>query len=206
MNAAPKLKTHLPKPSQKPNLGRWFSILLFVGAGLFLVLSMLAPAHRDSKSTKAQKSTDYNNKVNEHLKMTAQKIQLQQEENRLETLKLGSRSLVGIPEQGTIEYDATNSDSVDHQWDELSSRIQSGNATLDDSLTQSLQNEIFQQQKQNELNEANKEEYARQFVENARRGGYAIELTPAPDYKIKSVKKIIPRNEPSLFGGSIDSR
>lgn len=51
--------------------------------------------------------------------------------------------------------------------------------------------EMYQQQIAEQQDEVYKAEYARQFVENARRGGYQVVLTP--DYKVISVTPIKPR-------------
>lgn len=53
---------------------------------------------------------------------------------------------------------------------------------------QQLQDKISIQEQNKEYNEAYQKEYARQFVENAEKGGYAVKLSD--DYKVIGVKKI----------------
>ena len=206
MGAAPKFKTQYQVPSDKPSFGRWIGIGLVVGGLLFLVLSISSPQknHKESSPEKILKSAEYNKRVNEHLKMTAQEISQREQASRLESAKsdpddfrkLGTTALPGRE---------TDQDEIgaDKKWDELAQRLNPDHGIDENSITQQLQSELLEKQNQRALTTAYKAEYARQFVENARKHGYQIELSS--DYRVLSVKKIIKKDTPSLFDGQSES-
>ena len=91
----------------------------------------------------------------------------------------------------------------DTKWNELSQRLYPQEGVDSNSIDQQLQSELLQKQKQKELTAAYKVEYARQFVENARKHGYRIELSS--DFRVLSVKKIVVKETPSLFDAPSES-
>lgn len=70
------------------------------------------------------------------------------------------------------------------------------NATPSDVIS----NELFQQELQKKLEVQEKQEYAREFIENARRNGYHIELSPD-----LNVIRVTPLRRPSQNDDSVDS-
>ena len=191
MGAAPKLKSHFEQPLAKPSFGRWVGIILLLLAGLVLLFSFAAPnPPQQTKAQKIFKSEEYNKDVNEHLKLTAQKIQMQQQASQIESAK----TEISRPGPNDTELSPIrNTDLLD-----LNPADETGV-----SLTETLQEELYQQQKLKESNEFYKKEYARQFVENAKKHGYAIELSS--DYRVLSVKKINKKDTPNLFEDAPDS-
>lgn len=64
---------------------------------------------------------------------------------------------------------------------------------------EAIQLELFQAQMARDYSAEYKRTYAEQFVKNARKQGVEILLSPAPDYRILSVRRFNVKKAPSLF-------
>jgi|JI6StandDraft_1071083.scaffolds.fasta_scaffold312637_1 hypothetical protein len=189
--------------------------LFLGGAVLFLFLSFLEErgisiwkgknSRYGGSSTPEPYSPEYTQKVNEHLKATAQNIRIQNQAMGIENKNSLSR--------GRALQDMDLSDDDYQGFQALPPRVDPQDQHLNELLRKIreplldregnegpgdvVQYELFQAQAQRDYDEAYKKAYAEAFVENARKQGFKIELTP--DYRVLSVKKIVKPNRPSLF-------
>lgn len=152
----------------------------------------LAEISATVRSEKYEKSVNKNLMVtNESMTMARQRMQI---ENSVLAKDFNSTTAQSAyaPQQGGVDL------SGDSRAAEIANELGRGDkkpATFENP-NDVIQKELFNQQQQAEYSRAYKEEYARQFVENARRGGYQIKL--GEDFKVISVRPI---RTPSVQGG-----
>ncbi len=132
------------------------------------------------------RSSELEDRINKHLLSTNSKIERERDLMRIENFnslpEIGSSVVPSAPlaKQRIIEEAA----KVPEQ-SQLNPR-------------DSIQAQIVEEKEIAAWNQRQKEEYARQFVENARQAGWAIELDD--EFVVKSVKRIRPDRKPRLFG------
>lgn len=185
------------------------ALLLFIGAG-FLIFSYLGQGKTpkgSSLSVNQKKLIEEN--VNKHLMHTNDAISLQQQRMAVENAKL-------LYETQQNRKPRREAYSNDHSFD-LSYETRAHDVARDlgrdqqNKLADSysphdiVQKEMYDQIENQKQEQAYREEYARQFVENARRGGYDIQLTDDLS-RVKSVKEIRKSNgQMELFGSRGDA-
>lgn len=182
----------------------WLFLLLLGTAGFFGYLAHDMPSMIDNKRTQiSANSPEAAALVNKHLFLDAQKREMTQQKRRAENSYLS-------PQIGDSIWpkpaDKSKQHGVDHSPDthetnayhDLKRYEKELNLTRPDHI---IQGEIADQQRAREYEEAYKEEYARQFVENARQNGY--EITLDQDYTVIRVDKIpnYQRRDPSALDG-----
>lgn len=134
--------------------------------------------------------------VNKHLMMTNKKIELSQEKTRIE--QLDSVPEVGmsiLPRQrhGALYGIEANSDRNENNAIRDLERPKEIDVSSPDAI---IQNEFADRQKQAIQESRARDEYARQFIANARAAGYVIELDDR--FVVKSVRRLKPE-EQSIF-------
>ena len=154
------------------------ALLLFIGAaGLLFFYLDSGEMHSSSTapSVPLTKTEKYEQSVNKHLMLTNEKIQQQQQRSRLEyaNSEFGSAS---------AKKAYQNEDRLDLSQDtraaEIANELGRGDRREEYSSPHDVvQKEIFENQQKDEYSQAYREEYARQFIENARRGGYKVMLS-----------------------------
>jgi hypothetical protein len=181
----------------------WVFLLFFIVGAMILFLFESTPSKKQEVKNPAASSSpvfdesDKMNRVNRHMKETA--IQLESDRLRraqetqieLQKLRAGATEEVHRPESGlTFENDRS--------MDQLSAELNRSHAITEDQLTpeQIVQNRLLELRLQQNEDQAYREEYARQFIENARAGGWDVKL--GPNFEVLSVRKLKPR-KPSLF-------
>ncbi|MES3037202.1 MAG: hypothetical protein V4736_04770 [Bdellovibrionota bacterium] len=127
-------------------------------------------------------------KINEHLHETSLAIELQREKQRMENLKAQAEAEKGETQSGTWE-EASTGDS--DRMNDLVNKLNRGeNKKVDEaSVENEIQNELYQDQKLREYDQAYRKAYIDQFIKNARQSGYEIKV----DYqtlKILSVRQL----------------
>lgn len=136
--------------------------------------------------------------VNKHLLMTNTKLELARERARLDN----NDSVPEVGEQILPRWKPQQVIGVDHSPDrnELNAQrdleeAKEYNLNAPDVI---IQSEIADREKRKEYEAKYKEEYARRFIDNARAGGYEIELDD--NFVVKKVRKIAPDDPNGLFG------
>lgn len=169
-------------------------ILLFLGAGIFAFLALQAPsgsAEFASRSVKAA-SPQANELSNSHLFLTSKRIELEQERRRLDNLQKAANSASEIVEGNQYrENYGVREDGGRYEtaaYDDLRRYEPQVQAT---SPSYEVQSSLFEKQKLAQYSEEYKQEYARQFIANARAAGYDVRLNS--DFVVVSVTPLSAR-------------
>lgn len=156
----------------------FLALLLFFGAaGLLFVYLDSGEVHSSSSSPNAPvtKTEKYEQAVNKHLMLTNEKIQQQEQRLRLEH---ANKEFGSAGAQRAYQNDNRLDLSQDTRAAEIANELGRGERREEyTSPHDVVQKEIFESQQRDEYSQAYREEYARQFVENARRGGYKVMLS-----------------------------
>lgn len=166
-----------------------FALLLFLGAGALAIMSLgpdKSPKSPDKvNSAKTQK---FEQTVNKHLMVTNDKMEMARERMALENANV--KDFNATKAQRVYESSQSGVDlSGDARAAQLANEL--GRGERQQVVTgphDVIQKELFNQEQTDAYTQAYKEEYARQFIENARRGGYKIQLDE--NFKVISVTPI----------------
>jgi len=175
------------KKQQKKDKSYLMAIALLLLAGFFVFLFLL-PEKDPHISAEGAHSKDFEDRVNRHLFKTSQSIEMNQARMKIEAEKMARE---GISPQAVAAPDVHNLDlSTDPRAEALLQALgrdvkeANGPASPDEQV----QADLFESQQLQNYSEEYKKEYARQFVENARKAGYIIKLND--DYKVIMVRPI----------------
>lgn len=153
-------------------------LLLFLGAaGLLFFYLDSGEMHSTTSASKLPptKTEKYEQAVNKHLMLTNEKIQQQEQRLRLE---YANREFGSAATQRAYQNEDRLDLSQDTRAAEIANELGRGERREEYSSPHDVvQKEIFENQQKEEYSQAYREEYARQFVENARRGGYKVMLS-----------------------------
>lgn len=163
-------------------------LLLLLLAGFFVFLFLL-PEGKNSQANQAgaAQTKEFEARVNKHLFHTSQTMEMSREKMQLEANKIERQGLgAAAPKEDVHKLDFSADPRAEALLRELGrdAKESTGPTTSDEQV----QADLFEAQQSAEYSEAYKREYARQFVENARKAGYIIKLND--DYKVISVKPI----------------
>lgn len=176
-------------------------VALIAAAGFLLFLGLKGGGSSKSPKNLAKDEKVQSN-VNEHLRKTAEKIEMAKRQQAIRSWQLVNDYNSSVSEQAYVppseganlqETDSAHEVAKDlgRSYDE--SQTGSGNAS--DLIHQQL----FEAQINQQADKAYKDAYAKQFIENARRAGWDVKLDD--NFKVISVKKIErkPTNQFELF-------
>lgn len=177
----------------------WIFLVLLV-VGLFLILNVDKKSAEPTKTnTATQTMTDKEkiSRVNEHMQETALKVA----QDRVRRAAEAQKELDRLKNTGTQQkYDGSQglTFDTDASMQNLTQELNRSHDLSDDQLTpeQIVNNRLLEMQLEEKADQAEREEYARRFIENARAGGWDIRL--GPNFEVLSVKKIRKRT-PTLF-------
>ncbi|WII70783.1 hypothetical protein QJS83_09955 [Bdellovibrio sp. 22V] len=186
----------------------FLALLLFIGAA-GLVFAYLGsedpkPVAQQDPRVKSQK---YEKSVNRHLMFTNEKMELARQRMEVENARLLNTDFNSTSAQRAYTNDNTLDLSTDTRAQELANELGRGTRKEEAmSPHDVVQRELFNAQQMAEYTQAYKEEYARQFIENARRGGYKVILSD----DLSRVISVTPLRSPSqngmdLFGSGGDA-
>lgn len=162
------------------------ALLLLAGFFVFLFLLPEGKNPQGAQSGVAQ-SKEYEARVNKHLFHTSQTMEMSREKMQLEANKIEQQGLGSATAKEEVhKLDFSADPRAEALIRELGrgEKESMGPSTSDEQV----QADLFEAQQDAEYSEAYKREYARQFVENARKAGYIIKLND--DYKVISVKPL----------------
>lgn len=180
-----------PQKEQKDN-SKLLALLLFIGAGAmaFLYLGSDSGKKKFSEISATVKSEKYEKSVNKHLMVTNETMALQRQRMEIENARL-AKDLDSTSAQPAYQAPTEGSNlNSENRAAEIANELGRGERKESANLNpdEIIQKEIFNAQQMEAYSKAYKEEYARQFVENARRGGYAVQLDD--NFKVISVRPI----------------
>ncbi|WP_295906066.1 hypothetical protein [uncultured Bdellovibrio sp.] len=168
--------------SQKSNKERsmFFALLLFIGAAglIFAYLGAEDPKPKVAGPAPTAKSEKYEKSVNRHLMFTNEKMELERQRMQVENARLLNTDFNSTQPQRAYQNENHLDLSSDTRAQELANELGRGEKQEEYATPHDVvQRELFNAQQMREYSQAYKEEYARQFVENARRGGYKVILS-----------------------------
>lgn len=138
--------------------------------------------------------------VNRHLKDTQNKIEKQQMGARYENIKtaprIGESDFKPAEPQTKLDFETDPDPRLSEIPSAMGREPRSREETSIEPHLQ-VQNQLYQEQKWNEYDKAYRAAYAAQFVENARRDGWDIQLDS--EYRVMSVKPIKKQKRQELF-------
>ncbi len=193
-------KAKVDGQKKKKDLGWLFLLLLVIGV-LLLVFSQnktpdQRPVDRPTQPYLVGKTPyvdSQTQRVNKHLKETA----IQMEKDRLQRMLEVQRELQNY--SGSAQQDHYHQENgltfdSDPNMTALTQELDNSQVLHDSQMTpeELVQKRLYQDQWLQKVDRAYREQYAAEFIENARRAGWAIEL--GPDFEILSVRKIMKRN------------
>lgn len=156
-------------------------------AGVLLLAGLLH--NGDDKSKVSARSARAQEAVNKHLARTAEQLEIQRRRMQIESSKL---ALTYLESQQGKRYEPPRegAELLSNDTSEMVARDLGVDKVqpLPANPMDLIHHQIFEEQSQRHMSEAFKREYARQFIENARRGGYEIRLSD--DFRVLSVKPI----------------
>ncbi|WP_374001033.1 hypothetical protein [Bdellovibrio bacteriovorus] len=184
--------------SQKPQKenSMFLALLLFVGAAamIFVYLGTSDPPKKVAGAPAAAKSEKFEKSVNRHLMLTNEKMEMARQRMQVENARLMNSDFSETKAQAAYENDRRLDLSTDTRAQELAEELGRGSRREEAMSPHDIvQKELFNAEQAQEYSQAYKEEYARQFIENARRGGYNIILSE----DLSRVLSVTPIRNPS---------
>lgn len=199
--------------NEKKERSMLLALILFIGAGALLFMSLgsdtgkkssAASSKRAPQAAASTKTSDYQKNVNRHLMLTNEKMQMERRRMDVENFKTADR-FQDVREQKAYHPSDQGLDlSTDSRGFDIANEIGRGHKNAADPTTPAevVQAELYNREQSAQYDEAYREEYARQFVENARRGGYRVKLSEDLS-RVISVQPIRnPSNSNVDFGGA----
>lgn len=181
----------------------WLFLLLLILGVLILLFSKSEDSGHASGTTDSysQMSPAQKSKlVNKHLKETAISLEKERLQRKLEVSRelqkySNSPQQLGYEAQQGLSFDS------DPNMLALTEELNRSQALNDHSLTpeQLIQRKLYENEQLQKEDEAYREAYAEEFIENARRAGWDIKL--GPNLEVISVQKIQPRQPSNIFDG-----
>lgn len=193
----------MKKASEKKKDLRWFFVLLLFLGVLILLFSPNDEEPGGSTQSKYQfQDPAHINRVNQHLKETAINLEAERQQRLLEVNR-EIQKYRNSNQQDIYQTDQSLTFETDQNMMALTRELDGSREIQDYELTpeQAIQKKLYEEELAQRAHEAYREQYAQQFVENARRAGWDVKL--GPNYEVLSVKPIKQRNrQPThLFDG-----
>lgn len=199
----PKLKTQIAKVDRSTAV----AVAFFIGAGALVAYSLIPDTSPITSKNDLLHNEKYEAKVNRHLMLTNEKMEMQRQRMIMENEALAPEyfrtkpgAIVNHNDEGTELNSDTHAADVARELDRDTKA-----AAFPSTPDELIQTEIFNQRQEQEYSRQYKEEYAKQFIANAAKNGWKVKLND--EYKVISVAPI--RNPtadaPQLFksgGGS----
>lgn len=168
---------------QKNERSLLLALLLLIGAGA-LIFSYIATDDKNfkehvSETASASKSDKYEKSVNRHLMLTNEKMKLEHQRAKLESARLLNNDFKRSSAQQPFVNENKLDLSSDNRAAEVAKELGRDRDRKEEVISPDdiVQKELFNEQQMQEYTQAYRAEYARQFVENARRGGYNVILS-----------------------------
>ncbi len=168
-----------PQADQNKDKSLLMALLLFIGAGALIYLYFTSGPEKTehAKAASKVKSAEYEKRVNQHLLSTNEQMELRRKKMEIENSASVAKSYRPSQQE---RYE--NSNHLDLSYDNSGAEVARelgrvrGHAEIG-SPAEAIQNEMYHQQIDREMEEQEKIAYAQQFVENARRGGWEVKLS-----------------------------
>jgi hypothetical protein len=156
------------------------ALLLFLGAGGLVFAYLGGDSKKTSGPSAVVKTKKFEQSVNRHLMLTNERMELEKQRMDVENQKLmNSSGFSSTRAQKAYTNDDRLDLSTDNRGAEVANEMGRGAQRNEDlnSPHDIVQRELFNEQQAQQESLAYRQQYARQFVENARRGGYEVRLS-----------------------------
>ena len=177
----------MQKPQEKKDRSNLIPLVLLLLSGVCLFL-FLSPDPKPTAKLSPAKSKEFEAKVNRHLFKTSQEIEMSRQKMKVETFDMadkGVRALPVRPEEPT-GVDLSVDPRTEALMHDLGRNVRENSDPRNSN--ELIQTELFQQEQLQNYSEEYKREYARQFIENAKKAGYRIIVND--QFKVISVTPI----------------
>lgn len=155
------------------------ALVLFLAAGA-LIFAYLSGENKKKQPGAAAvtKTKKFEQSVNRHLMLTNERMELEKQRMALENAKILNNPISATRPQKAY----SNDDRLDLSGDMRAADVakELGRGPRQEEIISPhdvVQKEIFNEELARQQSQAYREEYARQFIENARRGGYNVKLS-----------------------------
>lgn len=172
--------------------------LLIIAAAVGLLVAGLQENQRGPNGQIDSSHPDVQQKVSKHLELTAQQLEMQRRRMALQNSQMIMDYSRSEPEVAYVPQ----KEGADLMHDQTAAivaqdinRRQADPTQIPNTPSELIHHQLFQEQVNAEQTEAYKKEYARQFIENARRAGWDVRLNE--DYKVIQVRPLN-RNQPAM--------
>ena len=166
-------------------------ILVIVIVVLILLIMDQSEDQQDSHPTnshqigKSSAVPDQNDSANKHLYLTNEKIKLENEKARIDSIVIEHRGSTNKEQVVELKQEDDFNVKEKHIIDPQNQNMNTESILSPSDL---VQQELFKKQMERYQDEKYREEYARQFIENARRNGYEVKLNSR--FEVISVKPL----------------
>jgi hypothetical protein len=168
-----------PKKDEQKERSMLIALILFIGAGALIFMSLGSDKKKAAAGAAAKtKTSEYQRNVNRHLMLTNEKMQMERRRMDVENFQSADR-LQDARAQKAFQPRQNLDLSTDSRGYDIANEIRRGEKPPGEPSTpdEVVQAELYNREQANQYDQAYREEYARQFVENARRGGYKVRLS-----------------------------
>lgn len=183
------------------------ALFLFLGAGGLVFAYLSGDGGKKAGRPQVIKSEKYEQSVNRHLMLTNERMELEKQRMAVENATLLNTSISGTRPQRAYTNENKLDLSSDTRAEEMAQEL--GRVRKQESVDSPhdiVQKELFNEQQAQQYSQAYREEYARQFIENARRGGYKVQLSE----DLTRVISVQPLRDTSsdfnIYGGTVSGR
>jgi hypothetical protein len=178
------------------SLNKKFGAVLIIAAVFLIAYEVLntSPSTlppQNNRTNPTQRENDPQRILDAHLKETQQRLQLQKDEIELRKRLDDTQNFEEHPSRTHLEREPVPLElNTTDEAEKLAQDLKKNpiGSKRPSSPEEYLQMELFKAQEAATLNAAYKEEYARQFIANARKDGWEIKLNK--DFKVISVKPL----------------
>lgn len=184
------------------------ALLMFVGAaGLILAYFGTSDSSQKSAQAAAARTEKFENLVNKHLMYTNDKLEFQRQRAQVENSQALNKASRSSPPLTAYSNDQKLDLSSEDHASEVAQELGRGQRKEEYTTPGDIvQQDLYNAQQAAEYNQAYREEYARRFVENARRGGYKVILSE----DLSRVMSVTPIRNPAknsfdVFGSGTDA-
>lgn len=199
------------QPSSQKDSPMILALILFIGAGVLVFAYLAGDGNKTSTGApRVVKSEKFERSVNRHLMLTNERMELEKRRMAVENAKTMNNNFSSTKSQNIYENDGRLDLSSDTRSEEIARELGRGpREQTVESPHDVIQSELYGEELSQAHSQAYREEYARQFVENARRGGYKVKLSSDLS-RVISVQPIKKQNKGSegmdIFSGSVSGR
>ncbi|MBX3039807.1 MAG: hypothetical protein KF789_03735 [Bdellovibrionaceae bacterium] len=177
-------------------------VVLIAAAGLLLFFGLKGGGGSSKNTKNLVKDEKVQSNVNEHLRKTAEKIEMAKRQQAIRSWQLVNDYSRSVGEQAYVPpSEGANLQETDsaHEVAKDLGRSYDGSSAGSGNASDLIHQQMFEAQISQQADKAYKDAYASQFIENARRAGWDVKLDD--NFKVISVKKIQrkPTNQFDLF-------